>query len=92
MRGKAVFKCNLEALDIPEGTRLDDREVTILYTYDKLHKQYTLRLKVMSPEFKTSDAVFSLRIPFKEAGRAIGVLKRTLKSSLGKKTKPPAVV
>ena len=92
MRGKAVFKCNLEALDMPEGTRLDDREVTILYTYDKLHKQYTLRLKVMSPGFKTSDAVFSLRIPFNEAGRAIGVLKRTLKSSLGKKSKPPAVV
>lgn len=92
MKGKAVFKCNLEALDLPASTRLDDREVAILYKYDKLHKQYTLRLKVMSPGFKTSDAVFSLQIPFKEVGRAVGTLKRTLKSSLGKRTKPPVVV
>lgn len=86
-RGKTVFKCNLEALKLPSNTKLDEREVTISYTYDKLHKQYTLRARVMSPDFKTSNIAFSLQVPYNEVGRAVSIIKRMLKSSLGKKTK-----
>lgn len=87
IRGKAVFKCNLEALNLSSDYKLDEREVTILYKYDKLHKEYRLRLKIMSPDFKTSNVAFSISIPYKEAGKVAGSIKRTLKSSLGKKPK-----